>query len=116
MVSFKKHIFFQFSYYPAYHTQYDTFNYVKQHVDPEFQYHRIMGQIFIQMINQLSDSYLLPLDAGSYGDTMATMMGLFQKVVMYLSKLAWFTYPQGQRFYSKYPKCCPTMWYTYNFI
>ena len=56
--------------YPAYHSQYDTFDYVADHVDPGFVYHGIMAELYTTILYKLGDSFILPLDVRNYGKSI----------------------------------------------
>lgn len=58
------------SLYPAYHTQQDTFYWIKTFVDPTFQVHKAMTQFVGGMLLDFSDSPLLPLDVSSYAQAL----------------------------------------------
>lgn len=48
--------------YPSYHTQEDTFYWVKQFADPKFEIHRAMTLLMGGMLLDLADSRIIPLD------------------------------------------------------
>jgi len=54
------------SLYPAYHTQQDTFYWVKTFVDQKFEIHKAMTQFAGGMLLDLADEPLLPLDIMNY--------------------------------------------------
>ena len=72
---------FQYFFYPTYHTNYDTFEYVKKFIDPTFAYHRLMGQLFVNMLHKLLDSALLPLSTRYYS-TLLDPVFLSSRTVM----------------------------------
>ncbi|XP_066273766.1 N-acetylated-alpha-linked acidic dipeptidase 2-like [Branchiostoma lanceolatum] len=57
---------FNLSFYPVYHTVYDTFYYVKNFIDPDLSYHRAVTQVLGNTLLRLSDSTLLPFSLGGY--------------------------------------------------
>ncbi|XP_035670484.1 aminopeptidase NAALADL1-like [Branchiostoma floridae] len=56
--------------YPAYHTAFDTFDYVKRFIDPEFKAHQAVARVAIETVRVLSDSMILPFDLLSFADKM----------------------------------------------
>jgi N-acetylated-alpha-linked acidic dipeptidase len=50
----------EYNLYPLYHTQYDTFDWIKKFVDPNFRYFKAMAQFLGSMLFDLSDSDILP--------------------------------------------------------
>jgi len=56
--------------YPVYHTQHDTFYWVKKFVDPEFQFHAAMAKFQGGMLLDLADLPLLPYDVQRLADTL----------------------------------------------
>lgn len=55
-----------YSVYPLYHTVYETFYMVKNLVDPEFIYHRAVGQYYGFLLLSMSNSRILPLNCRDY--------------------------------------------------
>jgi len=55
--------------YP-YHSCYDNFQWMNEHGDPGFQYHKVMGQIWALLILELSDRPVLPFDLEAYADAV----------------------------------------------
>ncbi|XP_055334529.1 putative N-acetylated-alpha-linked acidic dipeptidase [Paramacrobiotus metropolitanus] len=45
---------------PAYHTGFETFEYVERHIDPDFKYHVAVGQVWIEIVRALAESDVLP--------------------------------------------------------
>lgn len=58
------------SYYPVYHTQHDTFKWVKKFVDPDFKFHKAVTQIVGGMLLEIADSPLLPMDVSTYAQVI----------------------------------------------
>ena len=56
--------------YPAYHTQQDTFYWVKTFIDPSFQVHKAMTKFGGGLLLDLADSPILPLDTASYAKAL----------------------------------------------
>jgi N-acetylated-alpha-linked acidic dipeptidase len=50
------------SLYPVYHTQQDTFYWVKKFVDPDFKFHEAMAKLQGGMLLDLADTPILPFD------------------------------------------------------
>lgn len=57
--------------YPLYHTVYETFYLIKNLVDPEFVYHRAIGQFYAFLLLSLSNNRVLPLSCRDYADDLA---------------------------------------------
>ncbi|XP_067928458.1 putative N-acetylated-alpha-linked acidic dipeptidase isoform X2 [Watersipora subatra] len=53
------------SYYPLYHTSYDTFQAIELY-DPQFLYHKALASFFTEMIRSLSDSVMIPFVVSDY--------------------------------------------------
>lgn len=49
-----------------YHSCYDNFNWMIHFGDPDFQYHKVMGQVWALLILELADRPLLPFDLEAY--------------------------------------------------
>ncbi|XP_015752616.1 PREDICTED: N-acetylated-alpha-linked acidic dipeptidase 2-like [Acropora digitifera] len=58
------------SLYPVYHTQQDTFYWVKKFVDQKFQVHKAMTQFSGGMLLDLADQPLLPFDIMNYAKAL----------------------------------------------
>lgn len=56
--------------YPVYHTQLDTFYWVKKFVDPSFKFHEAMAKFQGGMLLDLADLDLLPYDVKRLADTL----------------------------------------------
>jgi len=56
--------------YPVYHTQQDTFYWVKKFVDPNFEFHEAMAKFQGGMLLDLADLSLLPYDVKRVADTL----------------------------------------------
>jgi N-acetylated-alpha-linked acidic dipeptidase len=52
--------------YPAYHSLYDTFNYVKQFVDPFFSTHLTTAKIWLTSVYLLAESPIIPFSLTDY--------------------------------------------------
>ena len=52
--------------YPMYHSVYETFDLVANHYDPEFKYMLAVGQVMGEVMRQLADSVVLPMDVVDY--------------------------------------------------
>ncbi|OWA50307.1 Glutamate carboxypeptidase 2 [Hypsibius exemplaris] len=55
---------------PAYHTAYETFDYVEKFVDPTFLYHVAMTQVWGEIVRDLAESAVVPFSVGSFADRM----------------------------------------------
>ncbi|MCJ1438469.1 hypothetical protein MMC27_007859 [Xylographa pallens] len=49
-----------------YHSSYDNFQWMSQFGDPQFQYHRLMAQVWALLILELADRPVLPFDLEAY--------------------------------------------------
>ena len=61
-------------FYPVYHSQHDTFDYVKKFVDPEFKYHKAASQFCGGLLLQFADSPLLKMNVMLYADALNTSL------------------------------------------
>lgn len=52
--------------YVLLHTQYDTLESIEEFVDPEFLHHRLAGQLYGQIIQELTDTVFLPFNLLHY--------------------------------------------------
>ena len=52
--------------YPVYHSQSDTFDWMKRFVDPEFAFHKLMAQFAGGMLLEFADSAILPLSVSYF--------------------------------------------------
>ncbi|XP_067685762.1 N-acetylated-alpha-linked acidic dipeptidase 2-like [Haliotis asinina] len=59
--------------YPLYHSEYETFYAVKHFVDPEFKYHRAIGQVWLAAAYTLSETSLLPFNVSFYAWTLQNL-------------------------------------------
>ncbi|XP_046330416.2 N-acetylated-alpha-linked acidic dipeptidase 2-like isoform X2 [Haliotis rufescens] len=59
--------------YPLYHTEYETFYAVKNFVDPEFKYHRAVGQVWMAAAYILSETCVLPFNVSFYAWTLRSL-------------------------------------------
>ncbi|CAG5118527.1 unnamed protein product, partial [Candidula unifasciata] len=57
---------YQMSQYPLYHTEYETFDLVKQQVDRNFEFHAAVGRVGAEIARHLADSRILPLNVTNY--------------------------------------------------
>ncbi|XP_078659044.1 aminopeptidase NAALADL1-like [Branchiostoma floridae x Branchiostoma belcheri] len=56
--------------YPAYHTAFDTFDYVKRFIDPDFKAHQAVARVAIETVRRLADSLILPFDLLAFADKL----------------------------------------------
>jgi len=56
--------------YPVYHSLHDTFQWMKNFVDREFEYHRTLTQLWLQIGLTLADEALLPLNTSRYASKL----------------------------------------------
>ncbi|XP_046570395.1 putative N-acetylated-alpha-linked acidic dipeptidase [Haliotis rubra] len=59
--------------YPLYHSEYETFYAVKNFVDGNFTYHRAIGQLWLALALELTDSAILPFNLSDYAETMSRL-------------------------------------------
>ena len=57
-------------FYPVYHSQHDTFDYVKNFVDPEFKYHKAASQMCGGLLLMFADMPLLKMSVMLYADAL----------------------------------------------
>ena len=62
-----------FMLYPAYHTQEDSFYWIKSFVDPKFEYHATMTTFVGGMLLDFSDAPILPLDVVRYARALHSL-------------------------------------------
>lgn len=55
--------------YP-YHSCYETFDWMKKFGDPDFSYHKTLGQIWALLILEIADRPIVPFDLRSYADAL----------------------------------------------
>lgn len=63
-------MFFKGQKYP-YHSCYDNFNWMSKFGDPEWKYHKAMGEIWALLILELADEPMLPFDLNAYAKAVA---------------------------------------------
>ncbi|KAL9953007.1 hypothetical protein ACROYT_G040354 [Oculina patagonica] len=72
-------VYFEFTYdkkkwsvsnYPVYHSLHDTFHWMKTFVDRDFEYHRTLTQLWLQIGLTLADQPLLPFNCSQYADRL----------------------------------------------
>ena len=56
--------------YPVYHSQHDTYNWVKKYADPDFLFHKAMTQFGGGLLLDYADSPLLPMSVLRYYDAL----------------------------------------------
>ncbi|XP_071816862.1 putative N-acetylated-alpha-linked acidic dipeptidase [Apostichopus japonicus] len=54
--------------YPMYHSVYETYELVKNFYDPDFYYHQASSRLFAEMLRDLADSKIIPLNCAVYAD------------------------------------------------
>ncbi|KAK7493452.1 hypothetical protein BaRGS_00015352 [Batillaria attramentaria] len=52
--------------YPLYHTEYETFDAVKNLFDPEFKFHQAMARVAAELVRYLADSLIIPFNVTDY--------------------------------------------------
>lgn len=56
--------------YPVYHSLHDTFHWMKTFVDRDFEYHRAIAQLWLQISLTLADQPLIPFSCTKYADRL----------------------------------------------
>lgn len=56
------------SFYSLYHTQYETFRLMDEFIDPGFVYHEVIARLFGDMLLNIADSVILPVNVNNYAD------------------------------------------------
>lgn len=51
-----------------YHSVYETYELVKNFYDPDFYYHQASSRLFAEMLRDLADSKIIPLNCAVYAD------------------------------------------------
>ncbi|XP_071103216.1 N-acetylated-alpha-linked acidic dipeptidase 2-like [Haliotis cracherodii] len=59
--------------YPLYHSEYETFYAVKNFVDGNFTYHRALGQLWVALALELTESVILPFNLSDYAETLTRL-------------------------------------------
>ena len=65
--------------YPVYHSQHDTYNWVKKFADPEFLFHKAMTQFGGGLLLDYAASPLLPMSVSRYADSLNQSFAQLQK-------------------------------------
>ena len=76
--------------YPVYHTQYDTYEWVNKFGDPEFIYHKRIGEFAASVLLSLAEEALLPLSAAGYATKVKALTEslVTEKAIEFLKKEA----------------------------
>ena len=69
--------------YPVYHTQEDTFYWMKTFIDPKFEFHEAVTKFEGGLLIDLADCLLLPFDVTRYGNTLITAYETLVKRINY---------------------------------
>ena len=69
-VLFRSQTKWSVSSYPVYHSVHDTFHWMKYFVDRDFEYHRAVAQLWLQIGLTLADQPLLPFNCSQYADRL----------------------------------------------
>lgn len=56
--------------YPMYHSVYETFYLVDNIMDIKFNYHKAVGQVWLEMARNLADSLILPFNVTDFSNTL----------------------------------------------
>ncbi|XP_070577802.1 N-acetylated-alpha-linked acidic dipeptidase 2-like [Ptychodera flava] len=60
--------------YPLYHSMYETFHLAKGILDPDFEYHLAVTQVWAELARSFADSLILPFNCEDYGIKMEESM------------------------------------------
>jgi N-acetylated-alpha-linked acidic dipeptidase len=63
-----------------YHSNYDSFHWMTTYGDPEYLYHKAIGQYISLLTYQIANTPLLPLDFANYGVEMSKYLTILQNV------------------------------------
>ena len=86
---------FQYHIYSAYHTGVDTYDYLRRFIDPDLEYHVVIGKAVTEMLRSLADSQELPLSVRDYAWKVRSRLTMFHDQI--LGKYKWFKTKKGQR-------------------
>nr|XP_039258723.1 putative N-acetylated-alpha-linked acidic dipeptidase [Styela clava] len=71
------------SLYPVYHSVYETFDFVKTFVDPQFRNHQAAARVLAELLRNLADSPVLPFNVVDYAtkmnDDKNTMLDVYRQ-------------------------------------
>ncbi|XP_041484605.1 putative N-acetylated-alpha-linked acidic dipeptidase [Lytechinus variegatus] len=56
--------------YPMYHSVYETFDLVSKYYDPSFKYMLAVGQLIGEVMRQLADTVIIPMDVADYASAV----------------------------------------------
>jgi hypothetical protein len=73
-------MFFKGQPYP-YHSCYDNYEWMTKFGDPEFQYHKAMGEIWALLIYELADKPIIPFDLNAYAAAVVRYINDLDKYV-----------------------------------
>ncbi|KAL9113183.1 MAG: hypothetical protein Q9187_007655 [Circinaria calcarea] len=65
-----------------YHSCYDNFQWMSEHGDPGFQYHKLIGQVWALLILELADRPVLPFDLEAYANAIRGYVDDLEKYVV----------------------------------
>ncbi|BFZ07500.1 hypothetical protein BsWGS_10539 [Bradybaena similaris] len=57
---------YRMSQYPLYHTEYETFDLVKQQIDKDFEFHAAVARVSGEITRRLADALILPFNVSNY--------------------------------------------------
>ncbi|ELU07734.1 hypothetical protein CAPTEDRAFT_223400 [Capitella teleta] len=61
--------------YPVYHTSYDTFEYLQEHIDPNFKFHGAIAELHARMLFSLTSDVIIPFNVTSYAAELNIEIG-----------------------------------------
>lgn len=64
--------------YPVYHSIHDNYHWMVSFVDPEFQYNKIVTQVWVQYTLDLLDSRILPFNVTRYCEEVISFVKSFE--------------------------------------
>lgn len=65
--------------YPLYHSVYETYDLMKDHMDRDFKRSLTIGLLWAELARSLSDKLILPLNAVTYADMVVVFVGDLEK-------------------------------------
>lgn len=64
--------------YPVYHSIHDNYHWMKSFVDPDFEYNKVVTQIWVKYSLKLLDSDVIPFNITRYGEDLMVYIGSFE--------------------------------------
>ena len=64
--------------YPVYHSIHDNYHWMKTFVDPDFEYNKVVTQIWVKYSLKLLDSDIIPFNVTRYGEDLMIYIRSFE--------------------------------------